>query len=144
LQKQVTREPIGLLIAATRRRIKQIVLGRAGQLGLTPQQFWLLVGLEEGGSQSLHTLAQRARTDDPTASRVVASLVAAGLVRSTADPADRRRARLELSPRGQALAPTLLAEARDIRGLIERDLTPEERELVRAALRKILACLEAA
>jgi DNA-binding MarR family transcriptional regulator len=132
------------LIAATRRRIKQIVLVRAGQFGLTPQQFWLLVALDEGGSQSLHTLAQRARTDDPTASRVVQSLVTAGLVTSKPDPADRRRACLELTPDGQARAASLVAAARDIRSLIERELTPEEREVVRTALHKILACLEAA
>jgi DNA-binding MarR family transcriptional regulator len=144
LHKQLHREPIGLLIAATRRRIKQIVLMRAGQFGLTPQQFWLVVGLAEGGSQSLHVLAQRARTDDPTASRVVQSLVTGGLVTSRPDPADRRRACLELTPRGQALGPKVVAVARDIRALVERELTPDERELVRAALRKILASLEAA
>src|SRR5262249_56877900 len=114
LQKQTNREPIGLLIAATRRRIKQIVLARAGEFGLTPQQFWLIVGLAEGGSQSLHVLAQRARTDDPTASRVVQSLVTAGLVTSRPDPADRRRACLELTPRGQALAPRLVRGARGL------------------------------
>ena len=143
LQKQANQEPIGLLIAATRRRIKQIVMTRAGQLGLTAQQFWLLVGLDEGGSQSLHTLAQRARTDDPTASRVVQSLVTAGLVTSTPDPSDRRRSCLELTARGRTLAPRLVAMAREIRGLVERDLSPHERELVRAALRKILTTLEA-
>ncbi len=98
MQKQAThKEPLGLLIAATRRRIKQIVLTRAAQFGLTPQQFWLLVALEEGGGQSLHALAVK-----------------------------------------------LAVLAREIRGLVERDLTPDERELVRAALRKILASLEAA
>ena len=141
MQKQVT-EPLGLLIAATRRRIKQVVATRAGRLGLTPQQFWLLAGLAEGGSQSLHALAHRARTDDPTASRVVQGLVTEGLVVSSPDPEDRRRARLELTERGRALAPKVVAEAQVIRGLVERDLTVAECEQVRAALRKVLASLE--
>jgi len=52
LSKQA-KEPLGLLIATARRRIKQVAAARAAQHGVTPLQFWLLVGLVEGGSQSL-------------------------------------------------------------------------------------------
>jgi DNA-binding MarR family transcriptional regulator len=141
LLKQVN-EPLGLLIAAARRRIKQAVTARATRHGVTPLQFWLLVGLVEGGGQSLRELAERTRSDDPTASRVVQTLVAAGLVVARSDENDRRRARLALTGKGRALADRLLEEARAIRALVERDLTPEEGEVTRTALRKVIATME--
>jgi len=143
LQKQPN-EPLGLLIAAARRRIKQAVTARAARHGVTSLQFWLLVGLLEGGNQSLRELAMRARIDDPTASRGIQTLVTSGFVASRNDENDRRRARLLLTPRGRALAEKCLEDARAIRALVERDLTPEESEVTRVALRKVIATMEAA
>jgi len=136
------KEPLGLLIAAARRRIKQAVMARATRLGMTGLQFWLLVGLVEGGKQSLRQLAERARIDAPTASRGIQSLVADGLVASRADESDRRRARLVLTARGRGLAERCLEEARAVRILVERDLTAEESEVTRTALRKVIATME--
>jgi len=143
LQKQGN-EPLGQLIAAARRRIKQAVTARAARHGVTAIQFWLLVGLAEGGSQSLRELAERIRSDDPMASRGVQSLVAAGLVASKNDASDRRRARLVLTARGRTLGERCVDEARTIRNLVERDLTPEEGEVTRAALKKVIATMETA
>jgi DNA-binding MarR family transcriptional regulator len=142
LQKQAN-EPLGLLIAAARRRIKQAVTARAARHGVTSLQFWLLVGLVEGGNQSLRELAARSRIEDPTASRGIQTLVANGFVTSKNDENDRRRARLLLTPRGRGLAEKCLDDARAIRALVERDLTPEEGEVARAVLRKVIATMEA-
>jgi DNA-binding MarR family transcriptional regulator len=143
LQKQA-KEPLGLLIAAARRRIKQAVMARAARLGFTSLQFWLLVGLHEGGSQSLRELSTRCRIDDPTASRGVQTLVASGLVASRPDEQDRRRARLVLTARGRTTSERCMEEARAIRTLVERDLTPEESEITRTALHKVIAVMERA
>jgi DNA-binding MarR family transcriptional regulator len=143
LQKQA-KEPLGLLIAAARRRIKQAVMARAARLGFTSLQFWLLVGLYEGGSQSLRELSTRCRIDDPTASRGVQTLVAGGLVASRPDEQDRRRARLVLTARGRTTSERCMEEARAIRTLVERDLTPEESEITRTALHKVIAVMERA
>lgn len=143
MQKQPI-EPLGLLIAAARRRIKQAVSARAARHGLTARQFWLLVGLAEGGNQSLRELAMRSRIDDPTASRGVQTLVENGFVAAKNDEHDRRRARLILTARGRTLADKCVEDALAIRALVERDLTPEEGEVTRAALRKVIATMEAA
>jgi DNA-binding MarR family transcriptional regulator len=143
LQKQPN-EPLGLLIAAARRRIKQAVTARAARHGVTSLQFWLLVGLVEGGNQSLRELALRSRIDDPTASRGIQTLVTGGFVAAKNDENDRRRARLLLTTRGRVLAEKCLEDARAIRALVERDLTPEEGEVTRVALRKVIATMEAA
>jgi MarR family transcriptional regulator, organic hydroperoxide resistance regulator len=143
LSKQA-KEPLGLLIAIARRRIKQVAAARAAEHGVTMLQFWVLVGLVEGGSQSLRELAERTRIDDPMASRVVQTLVSAGYVAARNDENDRRRARLVLTARGRTLAERLAGEADAIRILVERDLTPREGDAARAALRKVIATLEKA
>jgi len=93
LHKQllVNEEPIGLLIAAARRRIKQVVGIQARRYHLTAQQFWVLVAVYEHPNVPLHTLAARLHIDDPTASRIVFSLVRRQPLQSKIDPCDRRR-----------------------------------------------------
>ena len=96
-------EHVGVLVAAVRRRIRQVVHAEAGGHRLSPQQFWSLLGIHEAGPLSLGALAERLRIDPPTASRVVASLTrqaarpdgggsrrtaAASLIETTAEGAD--------------------------------------------------------
>jgi DNA-binding MarR family transcriptional regulator len=125
-----------------RRRIKQVVTARAARFGVTSLQFWLIVGLYEGRSQSLRQLSARTRTDDPTASRVVQTLVGAGLVATAPDETDRRRARLTLTERGRELGVSLLEEAQAIRAQIERDLTAEELVVARVVMHKVIQAME--
>jgi len=47
------KEPIGLLIAAARRRMKRALQDRVAPHGLTPQQFWVLVNIDEAEGPSL-------------------------------------------------------------------------------------------
>ena len=37
----LTKISLGFLVAATRRRVKQVVWARLAPLGLTPQQYWV-------------------------------------------------------------------------------------------------------
>lgn len=135
-------EPIGLLVAAVRRRLKQAVDARVRHHGLSPQQFWLLVAIREVEGYSLQRLAARQRMDAPTASRVVAGLVRRGLVRMDPDPADGRRARLRLTPRGRRVAQQMLALALEVREATAHGLTVREQQQARALLRRMLDNLE--
>jgi DNA-binding MarR family transcriptional regulator len=136
-------EPIGLLIGAMRRRIKQVTATVAKEHRLSPQQFWILIAVARGeGRQSLRQLAEERRMDVPTACRVVDALVKRGLVRSEADPGDRRRTRLALTRPGELLAGKLLSVADGIRATVEGPLSPKEREAVVAGLRKMLSNLD--
>lgn len=137
-----TQEYPGLLIAVARRRIKQVVLARAAGHGLSPQQFWLLVGLRERRASSQAELAERLHVDAPTASRVVSTLVRRRLVRVEQDPEDRRRARLHLTRAGEELARELAGIASEIRAAIVDGMTPVELDALRRGLRKIISNLE--
>ncbi len=133
---------MGLLIAAARRRIKQVVGRRVRRLRLTPQQFWLLVAVQEGRAPTLGQLAERLRGDQPTASRVVAALVRRNLVRVEQDKDDRRRWHLSTTMRAEALRPDLATEVARIRAGIVRDMDAAEQDALRAGLKKVIANMD--
>jgi DNA-binding MarR family transcriptional regulator len=133
------REPVGLLIGTARRKLKQAVAARVRPYRLSVQQFWVLVAVAERHGASQSELAERLRLDAPTASRTIASLAARGLVRSASDPADRRRSRMELSAKGEALAGRVLPLAHEARAAVVAGLTQAEQETLRHLLRKVIA-----
>ncbi len=137
-----TQEYPGLLIAVARRRIKQVVFARTARRGISPQQFWLLVGLRERRAPSQTELAERLHVDAPTASRVVATLVRRRLVRVEQDPDDRRRARVHLTRAGEELADELARIASEIRAAMVDGMSPSELDSLRRGLHKIISNLE--
>jgi DNA-binding MarR family transcriptional regulator len=143
LREQTDREePVGILLAAVRRRIRQVVRAEAGGHRLTPQQFWTLVGIGEVGPLSLGALAEHLRMDQPTASRVVASLTKRRLVRLGEDPADRRRLLIDTTPEGAELAAKIRPTARDLRFTLVEGFSPAELAAFRGALLKMVANLD--
>lgn len=141
-QRLQRHEPLGLLIAAARSRIKQTVGELARPFHLSPQQFWVLVGIAESEGSSLGQLAARHHVDQPTASRVVTALVRRGLVAVGGDPEDRRRSRLMLTPTGRQLAQRLAPLAAEVRAATVAGLSAAERELLDASLRRIVTNLD--
>lgn len=143
LREQRPREEhVGVLLAAVRRRIRQVVRAEAGGHRLSPQQFWCLIGIDEAGPLSLGALADRLRMDQPTASRVVASLTKRQLVKLAEDPADRRRLLIDTTPEGGALAAKVRPVARDLRLAVVDGFSPEELAALRGALLKIVGNLD--
>ena len=144
LEKQQSRlgpetEPIGVLVAATRRSIKQATGTRLRGSGLAPQQFWILMAVHEHRGLSLRGLCDLRRMDAPTASRVVATLAAKRLLTIGGDQADRRRCRLELTREGAVLARRLEPLLHELRLAIVAGLTPAEQETLRALLLRLIA-----
>ncbi|BDG01256.1 MarR family winged helix-turn-helix transcriptional regulator [Anaeromyxobacter oryzae] len=135
-------EPIGLLAAAVRQGVRQLVESRIGALDLSSRQFWVLVGIAERCCRSQAELAARLRIDEATACRVTRTLVARGLVEAVRDASDRRRVQLALTREGDRLAARLLPLAREVRAAVDAPLSPAEREATRAALVKIVAALQ--
>lgn len=139
---QVSAEPLGLLVAAIRRAVKAMVTRRVAPLGLAPLQFWVLVGALEAPGASQAELARRLRCDEPSVSRVVASLARRGWLRALRHEDDRRRVLLSLTPTGRALARRLVPIAAEVRAEVEAPLGAAEREQVRAALARIAGHLQ--
>lgn len=139
---QGSAEPLGLLVASIRRAVKAMVTQRVGPLGLTPLQFWVLVGALEAPGSSQAELARRLRCDEPSVSRVVAALSRRGWLRASRQEGDRRRVMLALKPAGQALARRLAPIAAEVRAEVEAPLAPAEREQIRQALARVASHLQ--
>jgi len=136
------REPVGLLIAAARRRMKRAVQVRVTPHGLSPQQFWVLIHIDEAEGPSLGEVAARLRLDPPTASRAVTQLLRRKLVKAEGNRGDRRRVRLWLTPQGRERIAVLRRVAADLRSATVHGLTRDEEEELRQLLRKLLANLD--
>jgi DNA-binding MarR family transcriptional regulator len=136
------KEPVGLLIAAARRRMKRAVQVRVGPHGLSPQQFWVLIHIDEANGPSLGEVAARLRLDAPTASRAVTQLLRRKLVKAEGDQGDRRRVRLWLAPQGRERIAVLRRVAADLRSVAAHGLTRDEEETLRQLLRKLIANLD--
>jgi DNA-binding MarR family transcriptional regulator len=133
---------LGLLLAVTRRRFKQVVSTLVDDRRLSPQQFWTLVTVAEHEGLSLKALAEGRRMDQPTASRLACALVDRGLLSARVDPSDRRALRLSLTASGRALSERLVPIATRVRDAVEGALAPNERAQVVSALGKIVASLD--
>jgi DNA-binding MarR family transcriptional regulator len=136
------KEPVGLLIAAARRRMKRAVQSRVSPHGLSPQQFWVLIHIDEADGPSLGEVAARLRLDAPTASRAVTQLLRRKLVKAEGDLGDRRRVRLSLTPQGRERIAVLRRVAADLRSVTVHGLTRDEEETLRQLLRKLIANLD--
>lgn len=129
---------IGHLIGAARRRIKQALWAQLQPLELTPQQFWVLLVVDEAGSLSLHELAQQVWMDDPTASRIVKAMEARGFLFSNPDPHHGRRRLIQIGPEGTRLMPSLRAMGRAFREQIERGVSPQAEARLRMTLERVI------
>jgi DNA-binding MarR family transcriptional regulator len=87
-----------LVIARTARRLRQ----EAGE-DLSPSQAAALATIDRHGPLTPSELAGRERIQRPTATRLIARLLEAGLVDRTQDPVDRRSFVVALTPAGRAL-----------------------------------------
>lgn len=134
--------PLGQLIAATRRRVKQALWARLVPHGLTPQQYWMLMVLMEHGPHSLHELAVRVSIDDPTACRIVKALCGRKLLVSGPDPRHGRRILIRLAPGTEELQEALKGVAGNIRRAVELNLEAEEKAAMRRGLLQVIANMD--
>jgi DNA-binding MarR family transcriptional regulator len=136
------KEPVGVLIAVARRRLRQMVASRVEAHGLTPQQFWTLINIDEADGPSLSQIAERLRMDAPRASRAVTQLLKRRWVAAEGDRGDRRRLRLRLTHSGRDKIAHLRVLAAELRGAAFYGLMREEEATLRTLLRKIIANLD--
>jgi MarR family transcriptional regulator, organic hydroperoxide resistance regulator len=82
-------------------------LYRAHESGFQPRWFAVVGLLAERGTSSVGELANLLGITHAAVSQLRGELIAAGLVRTRPDPADKRRQLLELSPHGKRLVTRL-------------------------------------
>ncbi len=105
--------------------------------GLTPEKWFVLARLREGGATRQVELTEPALEDAPNVSRLVESLVAAELVERRPDPDDRRGRILQLSVAGKQLADELHERAVIERFRVFDGFTESELAALTAALDRL-------
>ena len=138
MEKLFSQESIAVLIAGTRRSIKQYAWEKLRPWRVTPQQCGVLLVLFSNSGMSLGEVAGRIWCDNPTACRIVNKLVERGFVRSDSDSQDRRRFRLYLTDTGQALCGELTKCADVVAKTLEQGLSNDDLTSLRRILGHVM------
>jgi DNA-binding MarR family transcriptional regulator len=109
---------------------------------LSPSQVSALATIERHGPLAPSELAERERIKRPTATRILARLVEAGLVERIPDPADGRSAIVSASSEGRALVRRLRQRKTAYLARTMRDLPADDREVLARAAAVLEAMLE--
>ena len=104
---------------------------------VTTTQFAVLARLDELGPQSQNLLGRASAMDAATIKGVVDRLARQGLVVTAADPDDRRRLTVALTPEGTLLFKTTQAMALTVSDHTLKPLTPEEQVILLALLARL-------
>ncbi|MCL3998250.1 MarR family winged helix-turn-helix transcriptional regulator [Streptomyces lavenduligriseus] len=126
-------------------RAKRLPIPAALQgMDLAPRHLALLAHLEYDGPTSVNDLAARLEVAPTTVSLMVSELSRLGVLQRTADPADRRRRIIAISPAFAAPIGEWLSGSASAWESVMRGLTPAERATVITALHGYEAALERA
>lgn len=104
---------------------------------VTTTQFAVLARLHELGPQSQNLLGRATAMDAATIKGVVDRLARQGLIETAADPGDRRRLTVALTPAGAQLFQTTQATALTVSEHTLKPLTGEEQTLLMALLARL-------
>ncbi len=126
-----------LAVTRTARRLRQEAGG-----SLSPSLTAALATIGRHGPLTPSELAARERIQRPTATRLLASLEAGGLVQRTADPGDGRSSLLTVTPEGSALLTKLRTRKDAYLAQRLRTLDAEERATLARASELLERLLE--
>jgi MarR family transcriptional regulator, lower aerobic nicotinate degradation pathway regulator len=130
---------IAQLARGTRRRIEEAV----GPLGVRPRELLALQHLRERGPSAQQTLVELLGVDATNLVAVLNSLEDADLIERRRDRADRRRAIIELSTKGEQVLAELDRALRQIDDEVLAALTGSQRETLNRLLAKAVEQIHA-
>jgi DNA-binding MarR family transcriptional regulator len=134
--RYVLDEQIGFLLRVAMQRHTAIFMSRMVE-SLTQTQFAALSKLYEVGPCSQNHLGRLIFLDAATIKGVVDRLSLRGFVTALADPKDRRRRAVALTPRGREATEAAIKAAADITAETLVPLTAEEQRAVARLLKKL-------
>lgn len=108
-----------------------------GEFGITRREWRFVAILAAKGALSPSDLATCAALDRSRTSKGVMALLAKGLVTRQAQPGDRRRAQVALTPAGQAMYERAFPRVRDFNLALLEALTPQEAETLAQLLNRL-------
>jgi DNA-binding MarR family transcriptional regulator len=109
------------------------------EFDVTPVQFAILNALMDDPGEDQITLAGRVAFDAATSGSVIGRLEAKGWVRREADPADKRRKLLWVTPAGEKVALKMKRAVSKVQSRLLAPLKRAEREQLGVLLGKLIA-----
>jgi DNA-binding MarR family transcriptional regulator len=131
------------LSVLTNRISGQIARLYARRFGLTIPEWRVMAVLGRFGPMSANEVAERTAMDKVRVSRAVAQLARDGRLARRTDRADRRRAVLDLSPKGRAVFAEIVPLALGVEARLLAPLSAAERALVDEVIARLEACAAA-
>jgi DNA-binding MarR family transcriptional regulator len=126
------------LIVRTARQLRRRWMASLEPWDITPHEFRALHATTHGEAPRLSEIADRLRIAPRSATEVVDSLEAKGLVRRTPSPTDRRAVLVHPTDAGRALAEEVAQHRSTLGEEMLAPLTPEEVTHLRDLLTRIL------
>ncbi len=131
-------EQVAHLLRRAHQRASALFLTVLTDAQLTPTQFFAMARLHEMGKLSQNRLGRLAAMDPATIQGVIRRLHERGFIERLADPTDRRRMVLSLSPLGQETVVRLLKDANRVGEEILAPLQPEEQAVFLSLLKRLV------
>ena len=116
-----------------------LFMEETAEFDVTPVQFAILNALMDDPGEDQITLAGRVAFDAATSGSVIGRLEAKGWVRREADPADKRRKLLWVTPEGQKVALQMKRAVSKVQTRLLGPLSAAERKRFSALLAKLIA-----
>jgi DNA-binding MarR family transcriptional regulator len=132
----------GFVLAQLARRFARALHRRIAAHGVSPGEFPVLLLLWEREDRTQTELAHELAVEQPTMANTLKRMERDGLIERVRDPADRRSARIRLTPRSRDLERTLTARAREANAAALDGLSAQEIQTFLSATRKMLRNLE--
>ncbi|WP_303870819.1 MarR family winged helix-turn-helix transcriptional regulator [Acetobacterium wieringae] len=105
--------------------------------GLSSGSMPYLFILEKNEGVSLHQLSQKIGNDKAMTTRTIKRLIELGYVYRVGKDGDCRAYQLYLTEKAKVILPRIHGEIEELVDLITEDLTPREKEITLAAMKKI-------
>lgn len=115
---------------------------RMSRYGMTPAQTHVLLYLAEHGPTVQSAVAEGMRVKAPTVNGIIDRMEEKGLLVRTVDEKDARRRRVHLTEKGEGFTSEFKRCFDEAEESIVRGFSPQERELLRTLLCRIIENLE--
>jgi DNA-binding MarR family transcriptional regulator len=133
----VPEESLGYQVNLLARLLEQALRREIADHGVVPGQFPALLNLFQEDGLTQAELTRRAGVEQPTMANTLNRMERDGLITRVADPADRRRVRVHLTPHARRLEPALAAAGREVNGRATHGLTRDEVDAFLATLARL-------
>lgn len=133
---------LGFQINHLARLMAQALRTRIEPYGVVPGQFAQLLALYEQDGLTQNELCAQVQIDQSTMAHTLKRMERDGLIDRVADPADRRRAIITLTPRASSLQVGLVEAAREVNAEATRGLDADEVDACVSLVIRMIANLE--